>query len=341
MNNFKLAMKSTFVFALIIVIISTIISYPYFHSETYHYQDAYVREQMAGDIDFIICGASQAQRGISSVLLDEELGVCSYNISSPLMTLMGRYYILEKEIERNPVDTVIVELCYDTLMRDRDEVSPEGEYYVLGRLKTPWERMEYFLKSARLDEYFDFYSDTLSRGLYAWRNLGNNQIGTSDKYVSKGFEPLETHEILMPNESDYNQEEILINPAEENLKYLDEIFSLCKENNIRVIMVATPLADSAIMSYDQLDTVHDIYKDISEKWNCEYYNFSLYKGKSELLKDSEAYFDRNHLSEKGAEIFTVVLADVIEKSMAGEDAYDLFYDSYEQAQLNEIIPSMQ
>ena len=111
MHSFKKAMKSSMIFLILLTICTETIVYPYFHSETYHYQDGYVREELQGTLDFLICGASQAQRGISPMILDQKLGCNSYNIASPLMTLHSRYYMLEKELERNPVKTVIIELC--------------------------------------------------------------------------------------------------------------------------------------------------------------------------------------------------------------------------------------
>ena len=338
MNNFKHLVISTVSTVLMITIISSLITFPYFHSETYHYQDGYVRDTLAGEIDFIICGASQAQRGISPAILDQELDVNSYNIGTPLMTLMGRYYILKKEIERNPIDTVIIELCYDALARDRDVVSAEGDFYMLGRLTSPIERLEYFFMSARLDEYADYFADTMTRGIKSWKDFGNKQIGTSSKYETKGYEPLKTRSIKMPDKGNFNTEPILTDFAQENLEYLDKIFTLCKENNITVIVIATPLSDAAIMSYDKLDVIHNRYKEICEKWDCEYYNFSLYKGKSDFFKDSNSFYDRNHLSQSGAETFSYLLSNVLEKSLSGNDCSDLFYDSYEELQTEEIIP---
>lgn len=337
MRNFKLALRTSILFLLLVAAITEVIVYPYFHSETYHYQDGYVREEMAGSLDFIICGASQAQRGISPAVLDEALEVNSYNIGSPLMTLKGRYHMLEKEVERNPVKTVIIELCYDTMYRDRDVVGPEGDYYMLGRFTSSTERMEYFFSAARLDEYAEFYCDTLQRGLNAWNEFGKNEIGTSENYETKGFAPLETHPIEMIAPENYNKEEIYTDIAEENMVYLNKMFELCRSRNIKVIMVATPLADAAILSYDKLDEIHTMYKEISQQWDCEYYNFSLYKGKSEIFKDSDSFFDRNHLSAAGAEVFSHILSDVIADSLDGKESYELFYDDFAQAQEEGII----
>ncbi len=338
MNNFKHLLISTVCTLIMVTTVSSLITYPYFYSETYHYQDGYVREELAGEIDFIICAASQGQRGINPIILDQELGVNSYNIGSPLLTLMGRYYLLKKEIARNPVDTVVIELCYDSLVRDRDYVSAEGDYYLLGRLTTPLERLEYFFMSARFNEYADYYGDALTRGIKCWKELDYKPIGTSPKYKTKGYEPLDANAIPMPEKENFNKEKILTDFAQENLDYLDKIFALCEENNIKVIVIATPLSDGAIMSYDKLDTIHEGYKEICEKWSCEYYNFSLYKGKCDLFKDSNAFYDRNHLSNIGAKTFSYILSDILKQSSEGNDCSDLFYNTYEELRTQEIIP---
>lgn len=335
MHSFKKAVKSSMIFLILLIICTETIVYPYFHSETYHYQDGYVREELQGTLDFLICGASQAQRGISPMILDQKLGCNSYNIASPLMTLHSRYYMLEKELERNPVKTVIIELCYDTMGRDRAVVGPEGDYYMLGRFTSFTERLQYFISTARFDEYAEFYSDTLQRGITAWRALGENGIGTSEHYTNKGFAALEAQAIEPISKEMYQKEQISTEVVEENLDYLNKMFQLCREKNINVIVVATPLADAAILSYDKMDEIYSMYQEICQNWDYPYYDFSLYKGKSEFLNDADSYYDRNHLSDSGAERFTALLADIVKETLDGADMHELFYENY--AQLYRII----
>lgn len=338
MHNFNKALKTSLIFLLLVILISGAVAYPYFHAETYHYQDGYVRDSLAGSLDLIICGASQAQRGISPAVLDEALGCNSYNIGSPLMTMKARYTILNKELSRNDVELVILELCYDTMVRDRDVVGPEGDLYMMGRFTSFGEGLSYFLSAARLEEYADFYYDILNRGRYARQNWGSYPTGSSESYKTKGFAPLDPVAIEMIPEENLHREAILTDIVDENREYLEKCLALCKEKEIPVIIVATPLSDAAILSYDSLDVIHDFYTGISEEWGCEYYNFSLYKGKSEIFPDSGAYYDRNHLGAPGAEVFSEVLAQVVENSRAGIDSSDLFYESYAEAEQAEILP---
>jgi len=236
---------------------------------------------------------------------------------------------------------VILELCYDTLVRDRDVVGPEGDLYMMGRFTDFGQRLFYFLSCARLEEYADFYYDILDRGIASWRTWGSRPIGCSASYETKGFAALAAVPIQMIPREQVHQEQILTEPAEENVKYLEKILSLCRDEEIPVIIVATPLADAAILSYDSLDVIHDYYTRISREWGCEYYNFSLYKGKSSLFPDSDAYYDRNHLSDTGAQAFTRLLGDVVDNFRAGVDSSHLFYGSYAEAEQQEILPLYQ
>lgn len=332
MRSFKKVLKASVIFLALTVLLTAIIVYPYFHGETYHYQDAYVRESLAGQLDLLICGASQAQSGIDPRVLDEKLGCNSYNLASPLLTLKSRYELLKKELERNPVDTVIVEICCDSMYYDRKWVGPEGEYYMLGRLQKPSEIVKFLLLHMRLEECADFFSDTLARGVTAWRTRlrGGGAIGTSENYATKGFVPREPRAIQPPESSKYFTESLGVKQQEENLIYFEKILALCKEKNVDAVIVSTPLPNGTLLRYGNLDEIQAQYVEVSERWDCEYYNGSLYKGKTALLSDDTDYYDVSHLSATGAETFTELLASLLERRANGEQVSDLFYDSYEQ-----------
>ena len=77
-------------------------------------------------------GASYAMRGFRPDILDQELGVNSYNLSCSRQTMQGRHELLNLELNRNPAKTVVLELSYDSMTRNRDEEGPEGDMYMLG-----------------------------------------------------------------------------------------------------------------------------------------------------------------------------------------------------------------
>ena len=83
----------TFVFILLVASMA-----PYFYGETYYYQDYRVRKSLSGTLDTLIIGSSHALRSVKPTILNEELNIKSYNLSSPLMSMYGRYVLLKKEI---------------------------------------------------------------------------------------------------------------------------------------------------------------------------------------------------------------------------------------------------
>lgn len=334
MRSFKQVLKSLAVvvaFCVTVAVLTEIICAPYFYGTAFYYQDAKVRDSMAGSLDFIISGASQAQRALSPEVLDSELGCKAYNLSTPTLSMEGKYLFLKKELDRNPVKTVIIELCYDTLARDRDKVGPEGDHYALGRFTNPLERYAYFFKTARIGEYGEIYNELFNRAKTARERV---KEGTGDRairqYDDRGFVPLDTVPVEMPKKSEWFKEEIVTEFSKENIDFFNKTVQLCKERGIEVYVISTPLADGAIYSYDALDTIHNAYSDLCEKQDVPFYNFSLLHKKSELFPDWYAFCDRNHIGIEKAEDFTRIVANVIERVRAGEDVSSMFYSDFAQ-----------
>ncbi len=93
-----------------------------------------------------------------------------------------------------------------------------------------------------------------------------------------------------------------------NISCLENMIVLCKENNIRPIIITAPTWHSYYDNLDktQYDEMQNTIKNIQSKYNIEYYNF---------IKDSrfeaDDFYDGDHLSNIGAEKFTKILADTL------------------------------
>ena len=325
MHSFKRTMRKIAIFLLTVFLLSEAICAPYFYGEVYYYQDGYVRESMAGQLDLLVCGASQSLRGISPAVLDEELGCNSYSLASPLMTMKQRYLFLKKELERNPVETVVVEICYDSLARDRKDVGPEGDFYVLGRFTNPWDRIRFLADNVRFSEIFEFYANTLVRGVHSAKVMlsGGGRRGTGICRQDKGYRPLEAKPMEISPE--YLAGGANTEPAEENLYYFEKILALCVEKKVPAVLISTPLPQALVCNLDGLETVRQQHAAIAEKYGIPFLDFSLLKGRGELFQDDRDFYDKAHLSAAGAERFTRVLARNLQNP---EDCP--LYDSYPQ-----------
>lgn len=337
MRSFKRTLWKAAVFLLSVFVISEIIVEPYFHSEVYHYQDAAVRDSMAGTLDLLISGSSHAYRGLMPEVLDEKLGCNSYNLSTSLMTMAGRYELLKKELGRNPVKTVILDLSYNTLTRNRITEGPEGDLYQLGRYSNYLERMGYFFRHFQLNEYARTYYDTMNRGIQSWKRLlrGEGRRGSSEKYATKGWQGADSTPIPPLEEDQVHSRPLRTKNDHSDLDYLTKILTLCKEKGIQVILVTLPISERITRMYDGLDEIYGQYVELSRTWGLPFYDFNLYRGKTGLFSDETAFCDISHMSEEGSRDFTDLLADVLLRIQAGENISGLFYDSYAQAEVGE------
>ncbi|MGI6013835.1 MAG: hypothetical protein ACOX7K_06075 [Oscillospiraceae bacterium] len=339
MHNFKKALGRTIAFLLCVIAATVVIVEPYFQRQTYYYQDAAVREELSGQLDYIICGSSHAFRSFVPEILDRDLGCNSYNLAGALMTMQGRYTLLKKEMERNPISTVVIELSFNALTRNRDEEGPEGDLYILGRSDNFFDRASYFLSAIRLNEYGRVYYDTLDRGITSWKHWMKGESEELIQYRTKGYSPLFSTDLTLTQE-DYDglhySSSFDTRVYEENMEYLEKIFALCEENNAKVIMVTTPIAEINTCQYDNLDVFREWYEQLSQEHDCAFYDFNLLKNKDTLFPSATAFFDPLHLSESGAETFSTTFTDIIQRAEAGEDISNLFYNSYVEADAHSI-----
>lgn len=287
---------------------------------------------MSGSLDFIICGASHAMRGFRPDVLDETLDVNSYNLSCSRMTMQGRYEMLNLELNRNPVKTVVLELSYDSLTRNRDDEGPEGDIYLLGKLDGFGPRMQYFFKAVRPDEYGRMYYNYIDNGMNCLKKVIRGTWTNKNEKLVKGYAAYKRENIELNKnlKNIYNTrafDEIIY---DENMEYLQKIIDLCKEKDIRLVLATTPLAQLTVCRYSNLDLFRGWYADIAEENGLEFYDFNLLTGKEELLPDDTAFSDRYHLGNDGAQTFSEVFADILQKKDNGEDVESLFYKNYQE-----------
>lgn len=116
---------------------------------------------------------------------------------------------------------------------------------------------------------------------------------------------------------------------EENADCLDQITALCKEKDIKLILVTTPISKEFLCSSGDFDIPYRWYSQYAQAHGLRFYDLNLYKGIETLFPDDEMFFDTLHLNTEGAERFSQLFAELEQRMRSGEDISDQFYDSYE------------
>lgn len=195
MHNFKKIILHTALLIFFVIIILICSTLPYFWGESYYYQDYKVRTSLSGKLDTLVIGSSHALRSIKPTVLNEKLNTKAYNLSSPLMSMYGRYVMLEKEINRNPIKTVYLEISYNALTLNRKTLGLEGDLYVLGRFDNVFERINFFTNAFTPDEYRKVLSDIIVRSKNSF-SIHN----TIEQYKTFGYLPIPSNNQLLSDE---------------------------------------------------------------------------------------------------------------------------------------------
>lgn len=331
MRSFKKLCKPVLLFLLIISMVSALFSCFYLCTEYFYYQDAKERGDLTGTLDTLYCGASLALRAFRPDRIDPVLGTNGYNLSGSRMTMLGRYTLLQKEIRRNPVKTVVLEVSSDTLVRDSAEEGPEGELITFARLSAK-ERCAYFSKAFRPADWPLLYYDLVSRGIDDCWSLCRGNLCFSNWALTRGHYPY--HESDKPFSTDYqallHTQKLPTETKDENIEYLDQILALCRKQGAELVLVTVPQSKAFNCSYANLDVFHDWYADYANRNGLRYYNFNLYRGITARLPDEGNFYDRFHLNNSGSETFSEMYASVMARTAAGEALEGEFYESYAQ-----------
>lgn len=333
MHNFKKIILHTALLIFFVIIILICSTLPYFWGESYYYQDYKVRTSLSGKLDTLVIGSSHALRSIKPTVLNEKLNTKAYNLSSPLMSMYGRYVMLEKEINRNPIKTVYLEISYNALTLDRKTLGLEGDLYVLGRFDNVFERINFFTNAFTPDEYRKVLSDIIVRSKNSF-SIHN----TIEQYKTFGYLSMPSNNQLLSDEVKEkvkNTKVLDTKIKEESLNYFDKIIKLCKNNDIRVIFVVTPVTERMILEYSNLDDIFSQYIDLAKEYNCEYYDFNLDKHRKKLYSEESSFYDNTHMSDSGAEIFSNRLAEIIKYVDQGNNVSNYFLNSY--AELKKLL----
>lgn len=328
MRNFKKIILHTLLLIIFVIILLTFYTFPYFHGESYYYQDYKVRKSLSGTLDTLIIGSSHALRSIKPTVLNEKLGINSYNLSSPLMSMYGRYVLLKKEIERNPVKTVYFEISYNALTIDKKTLGYEGDLYELGRFDNVIERVNFFKKAFSIDEYKKVLSDIIYRSSNSFSKHDNIK-----QYETFGYLPMQSNNLSLSVEKKNSLKDTMEFDAkikDESLKYFIETINLCQSNGIRFVLIVTPISENIIIKYKNLDDIFSQYIELAQKYNCEYYDFNLDKKRNELYSEETSFYDNTHMSDNGAEIFSSRLSEIIKNVDEEKDISNEFYKTYSE-----------
>ena len=292
-------------------------------------------EEPKNSLDVIFMGNSDVYRGISPITLWDEYGIASYNFVASGQRMWTAYYMLEESLKYQKPKLIVLNM--DSAFNESD--SSESNY------RKTFDNMKFGttkLKAITDPVYKNSKNDILSyifpitRYHSRWEELTDKDFRKalkSEKFAYKGMDLIT--EIQPYNEEykymsrDHSKEVI----GEKCSKYLSKIIDLCKEQNIELLLIEIPSAES--WSKDLSNKTEDFAKE----HNLEFIDMNLNASEFGFDWKTDTSDGGDHLNVYGAEKVSKYLGKIIKDKYniadhRNEKEYEEWYKDSEKYHLD-------
>lgn len=265
------------------------------------------------DSDIVIYGSSAAQVHIDPQIIEDILDVPTYNIGIQghnfwLQYLRHRLFMKYNRAPR----FIICEVDVYTLEKRKNLYNLEQflPYMLFNN------SIRYYTKSYQGYSFFDYYIPLLR--YLGWKKLIPRIVRNSIHQIDpppiriKGFQGVDKEwgDDFEKAKAQMAYYEVKLDTASINLfeKFLIE----CKENQINIIFVLTPMYTEAQHFIKNTKEVISIFENFAFKYSIpflDYYN-------DEICKNKEYFYNAGHLNRMGASLFTKKLAEDLKSFLA-------------------------
>lgn len=303
------------IFILIFIFLNRLLSPKYMTdlvegNMTYEYYD----EEKNHEVIFI--GDCEVYANFSPMVLYEEEGITSYIRGNSQQLIWQSYYMLKETLKYETPKVVVFNV---NSMRYGEPVSEAYNRLAIDKMKWSKEKIDIIKASMTEEENFLSYVIPLLR--YHSR---------FDKLTSEDFEYLlktkkNTHngflinKNIKPVESLPTKRRLASYEFEENCyEYLNQITELCKENNIKLVLIKAP----SVYPY-WYDEYEEQIKEYAQNNNLDYYNFKEKVEEIGIDYNNDTYDGGLHLNLAGAtklsKYFSKILKEKYELTDYRED----------------------
>lgn len=303
------------IFILIFIFLNKLLSPKYMTdlvegNMTYEYYD----EQKNHEVIFI--GDCEVYANFSPMVLYEEEGITSYIRGNSQQLIWQSYYILKETLKYETPKVVVfnvnsmrysepVSEAYNRLAIDKMKWSKEKIDIIKASMTEEENFLSYVIPVLRYHSRFDKLTSEDFKYLLKTENSMHNGF-----LINKNVKPVES----LPTKRRLSNYDF----AENCYEYLNKIAQLCKENNIKLVLIKAP----SVYPY-WYDEYEEQIKEYAQNNNLDYYNF---KGKVEEIGidyDTDTYDGGLHLNLEGAtklsKYFSKILKEKYELTDYRED----------------------
>lgn len=283
-------------------------------------------DEPQNSFDVLFLGSSHLFCDVNPLILFEQYGITSYELSTSVQRIENSYFFLNEFLKKQNPKIVFLE-CYGMRFKEGyDQIRTHLVYdYVPFSINKVRGIQEALVLNETKDEGIINYLLPIINYHTRWKSLNEEDFTliTNDKtHAYKGYTPHYNISTVTVDENKYNDVDVTALP-ERNITYLNRIIKLCKEKNISLVLFKTPSPNAWNQGYS------NCLKEIAETNNIVFLDLH----EEEIGIDYEKDFLDNgeHLNVYGATKLSLYLAEYINQNYDLENhKNDEQYDSWNQ-----------
>lgn len=326
-------MKKTFKIILILIIFSILFIFLN-RLLSPKYMDTLVEGSMISsyydspkDHEVIFIGDCEMYANISPMEMYKQNGIKGYVRGSSQQMMWQSYYILKETLNYETPKVVV--LSVGALRNDESKINEAYNRLAIDKMKWSKEKVDIINSSISEEEMFMSYLFPILRYHSRYNELTKEDFKYlfkdketlySGYLMSKKVKPVENLPTKKPL-GDYSF-------SDEVLKYLDFITELCKENNIKLVLVKSPSLYP--YWYEEWDNFVEEY---SKENELDYYNFINDIDEIGLDFSKDTYDGGLHLNLSGATKLSDYFSNILSNKYnltdySGDKVYDSLLKNY-------------
>jgi hypothetical protein len=276
-------------------------------------------------LDLIFLGSSHAYRSFDPKIFNSSMGINSFNMGHSSQNPVDSYYVLKEVLKYQKPKVVVFEQYF--VIDEGENTDFTSATYTYDYIKPSFNKFSCLVNEFNVKDYPKAIlmavrdkNNWIDRNIIKANILREykliKQFATGKKdseetpnkslkgevyqglgYVSNDGIASEKELITENQFKNYNGP----NWNEKRLVYNNKVLQLCKENNIKVIMVTAPLPPASLKLIKNYDEIHNKYQKIANNNGVEYLDYNYINIDKKMFTDKN-FKDGDHLNTSGVEI---------------------------------------
>ncbi len=261
--------------------------------------------------DVIFVGSSTIMNDIYPLELYHDFGIAAYNLGCGSQSMASSYFLIKQMIRKGNIKLVVLDTFFVFL--EDSYLSNEHLHYVTDKMSYP-EKIECVSEIVPLKDRLQFINE-LDIYHERWQSLEENDFEHHTENARKIAYGAKVHYYSAPIETMGIITEEAQKMPQTSEKYLKKIISLCKENNVELLLTLMPVKYTGVFNGHDREISQKYWNYVgllSEEYGLDFLNFMYHYQELglDLINDSDG---ESHLNAYGALKCTHFVGEYIKK----------------------------